>query len=172
MAILECSTQTWRDGIEVETTSITYAQSINGVRVVMHTGDKVFIPRKGDSGILRLIGTGGIIEMWPWQGPYRVVNAAHPAGMAFGPPAAPPLSSHRRYLEELAEQIDASIPDYAIPDSSLAALELCEGAYLSSAHHCKVTLPLKDFTVAPEPDWRPGQPYRGHGGRDGRFIQV
>ena len=67
-------------------------------------------------------------------------------------------------------QMDAGQPDYAIASSSLVALELCEGAYLSSAHRCRVTLPLSEFTPPPEPDWRPGQPYRGHGGRNGREL--
>ena len=72
--------------------------------------------------------------------------------------------------EELAHQIDEGQADYRLPETSLAALELCEAAYLSSAHRCKVTLPLSEFEIPAEPHWSPGQPYEGHGGRDGRKL--
>jgi predicted dehydrogenase len=169
MAIAEASTRTYRDGMEVETSAITYVQTQKGVRCVMHTGDDVLI-RRPDKGILfRLVGTGGQIEFYAWESRYRIVNAGHPEGQLYEVPRHP-QSAHQRYLESLAVQIDTGTTDYAIPDSSLVALELCEGAYLSSAHRCKVTLPLAGFTVPPEPDWHPGQPYRGEGGRDGRKL--
>ena len=75
-----------------------------------------------------------------------------------------------RYLEDLAEQIDGGRPDYTLPRRSLAALELCEAAYVSSAHRCKVALPLQSFEIPPEPVWHPGKPYQGRGGRDGRKL--
>jgi len=71
----------------------------------------------------------------------------------------------------LAGQIDAGQPDYTIPESSLAALELCEAAYLSSRHRCRIDLPLSSFKPPPPSDWQPGQPYSGTGGgRDGRKL--
>lgn len=61
--------------------------------------------------------------------------------------------------------------DYTIPESSLMALGICEAAYLSSRHRCKVTFPFSEFTPPAEPDWTPGEPYTGSGGgRDGRKL--
>ena len=168
MAIAEASTRTYRDGVQVETTAVTYAQTQGGVRAVMHTGDDV-VTRPGKGTVFRLVGTGGVIEFWAWESAYRLLNPAHPRGEVFQVPPYP-VSNHQRYLEMLAGQISAGTVDYALAETSLVALELCEGAYLSSAHRCKVTLPLADFTPPPEPDWRPGQPYDGRGGRDGRRL--
>ncbi|HET9224088.1 MAG TPA: hypothetical protein VFO07_16360 [Roseiflexaceae bacterium] len=76
------------------------------------------------------------------------------------------------HLEQLAEQIDSGMPDYRVAESSLAALELCEAAYLSAEHGCLVRLPLSQFNLPPPTDWRPGQPYVGSGGgRDGRRLR-
>ncbi len=169
MAIAEASTKTYRDGMEVETNAITYVQTKKGVRAVMHTGDDVLIRRPGKGFVFRLVGTRGLIEFYAWESCYRLLNAAHPEGWLYEVPRYAE-SAHQRYLESLAEQIDTGRRDYAIPESSLVALELCEGAYLSSAHRCKVTLPLAEFVVPTEPDWRPGKPYRGQGGRDGRKL--
>lgn len=169
MAIAESSTQTYRDGTQVETTAITYVQTTKGVRAVMHTGDEVLIARPGKGVIFRLLGTRGVLEFWGWESMYRILNPIHPRGetLSIEPHSQ---SAHQRFLEELAEQIDCGQPDYTIPENSLTALELCEAAYLSSAHRCKVTLPLLEFEVPPEPLWHPGQPYDGSGGRDGRKL--
>lgn len=169
MAIAEASTQTYRDGMQVETTAITYVQTVGGVRAVMHTGDDVLIRRPGKGCIFRLVGTRGTLEFWAWEAAYRLTNAQYPTGHLFEVQPYPE-SPHRRYLEAMAADIDGHTANYAIPESSLTALELCEGAYLSSAHRCKVTLPLCDLTIPPEPDWHPGQPYSGRGGRDGRRL--
>ena len=170
MALSEASTRTYRDGMQVETTAITYVQTRSGVRAVMHTGDHVLIRRPGKGTIFRLHGTRGTIEFWAWESAYRIQNGAFPEGQMFEVrryPEAP----HQRYLEELVDQIDTGEQDYTAAESSLAALELCEAAYLSSAHRAKVTLPLHEFKPSPEPDWRPGQPYGGSGGgRDGRKL--
>jgi predicted dehydrogenase len=170
MAIAEASTRTYRDGMQVETTAITYVQTASGVRAVMHTGDDVHIRRPGKGVLFRLVGTEGQIEFWAWESAYRLLNAAHPGGRLFQVQAYP-KGGHQRYLESLAEQMDTGQRDYCIPESSLAALELCEGAYLSSARRCKVTLPLAEFVAPPAPDWQPGEPYSGRGGgRDGRKL--
>jgi hypothetical protein len=136
----------------------------------MHTGDYVTIKRAGKPFIFRLVGTRGVLEFWAWESAYHLTNASHPHGQLFTVERYR-QSGHQRYLESLAEQIDAGRADYAIPASSLTALELCEGAYISSAHRCRVTLPLADFAIPTDPDWRPGQPYSGAGGgRDGRKL--
>jgi len=169
MAIAEASTRTYRDGMEVETNAITYVQTKKGVRAVMHTGDDILIRRPGKGFVFRLVGTRGQIEFYAWESCYWLLNEAHPRGQLYEV-ARYAESAHQRYLDYLAEQIDTGKRDYAIPESSLVALELVEGAYLSSEHRCKVTLPLSAFTPPPEPGWRPGKPYRGQGGRDGRKL--
>ena len=170
MAICESSTRTYRDGMQVETTAVTYAQTASGVRVVMHTGDDVLVNREGKTSLFRLVGTSGQIEFWGWQRGYRILNAAHPRGETIMPEPLP-VMGHRLHLANLAAMIDADRPDYTIPDSSLLALEICEGAYVSSRHQCKVTFPVDKFVPPPQPDWDPGMPYSGAGGgRDGRKL--
>ena len=62
MAICESSTRTYRDGMQVETTAVTYAQTRSGIRVVMNTGDDVVVNRAGKNTLFRLVGTAGQIE--------------------------------------------------------------------------------------------------------------
>ena len=170
MSLSEASTRTYRDGMQVETTAITYVQTVRGVRCVMHTGDEVETRRPGKGTVFRLVGTEGALEFWAWESAYRLQNGAHLQSMVFDVPRYPE-TAHQRYLEELAQQMDTGLRDYAVPESSLAALELCEAAYLSSAHRAKVNLPLSGWTPAGEPDWRPGEPYSGEGGgRNGRKL--
>jgi len=170
MAACEASSRTYRDGMQVETTAITYAQTVGGTRVVMHTGDEVLVNREGKSTLFRLVGTAGLIEFWGWERGYHIRNDAHPRGELIVPEPMP-IRGHRFHLERMAAMIDAGEPDYAIPDSSLLALEICEGAYVSSRHRCKVTFPVDAFVPPPPVDWDPGMPYSGTGGgRDGRRL--
>jgi predicted dehydrogenase len=170
MAICESSTRTYRDGMQVETTAVTYAQTASGVRVVMHTGDDVLVNREGKSTLFRIVGTEGQIEFWGWERGYRILSAAHPRGDLIAPEPTP-VKGHRFHLENMAAMVDSGSPDYTIPDSSLLALEICEGAYISSRHRCKVTFPVDRFAPPTEPDWNPGAPYSGTGGgRDGRKL--
>jgi predicted dehydrogenase len=170
MALAESSTRTFRDGMQVETTAVTYVQTIGGVRAVMHTGDDVLIRRPGKGILFRIIGTRGMIEFYAWEGVYTLTNPQHPNGELFKPQPYP-VSPHQRHLEAMIAQAECGILDYSIPASSLAALELVEAAYISSAQRSKVMLPLEGFTAPPEIDWRPGQPYAGQGGgRDGRKL--
>lgn len=170
MALAEASTRTYRDGMQVETTAVTYAQTKSGVRVVMNTGDDVLINEPGKNTLFRIVGTEGLIEFWGWENEYRIVNAEFPSGQTIIPTEAP-TSRHQRHLERLAAVMDGAPLDYTIPESSLMALEICEAAYLSSRRRCKVTFPFNQFTPPPEPDWNPGEPYTGTGGgRDGRKL--
>ena len=67
--------------------------------------------------------------------------------------------------------MDSGTPDYTIAESSLQALELVEGAYLSSRTRSVVTFPLGEFTAPDLQGWDPGQPYSGRGGgRDGKIL--
>jgi predicted dehydrogenase len=170
MALCEASTRTYRDGMQVETTAVTYAQTIGGIRVVMNTGDEVLVNRDGQSTLFRLVGTAGQIEFWGWTNGYRIVNAKFPDGKRIVPTPLPG-TPHQRHLEYMADMIDSGQIDYLVPESSLLALEICEGAYISSRHRCKVTFPVDTFLPPPRPDWDPGVPYSGQGGgRDGRKL--
>ncbi|MCC6442412.1 MAG: Gfo/Idh/MocA family oxidoreductase [Armatimonadetes bacterium] len=170
MALCDAGTRTYRDGMQVETVAVTYAQTRSGVRVVMHTGDEIKINREGKSFLFRLVGTGGQIEFWGWENGYLLLNARHPEGRLIIPDEYP-ITGHRRHLENMAAMIDSGVPDYTVPESSLMALELCEGAYLSSRHRCQVRLPLEGFAPPAPSDWDPGIPYSGQGGgRDGRRL--
>lgn len=168
LAACDAGTRTYRDGIQVETLAVTSAQTRGGVRVVMHTGDETTVNDAGRATLFRLVGTLGMIEFWGWPNEYRVVSPAHPEGLHVSC-GDHPGTMHQRHLEGLADQIEGGDPDYAVADSSLAALEVCEAAYLSNRLRRVVTLPLE---VPPAPDggdWTPGKPYSGQvGGRDGR----
>ena len=170
MAICESSTRTYRDGMQVETTAVTYAQTVTGIRVVMNTGDDVLVNREGKSTLFRLVGIAGQIEFWGWENAYRIQNAVFPEGQTFSP-ALLPGTAHQRHLERMADMIASGDVNYTIPESSLLALEICEGAYLSSRYRCKVTFPVDDFQPPAPSAWDPGMPYSGAGGgRDGRKL--
>jgi predicted dehydrogenase len=170
MAICDSSTRTYRDGMQVETTAVTYAQTRSGVRVVMNTGDDVLVNRPGKDILFRLVGTSGQIEFWGWESSYYIQNAAYPQGTLIIPEEFT-ITGHQRHLEKMAEMIDTGQINYVIPESSLMALEMVEGAYISSRHRCKVRFPLKEFKPPVPTNWDPGSPYSGQeGGRDGRNL--
>ena len=58
----DTSTRTYRDGLQVETLAVTYAQTKTGIRVVMQTGDYVKIARQGKDFLFRLVGSTGTIS--------------------------------------------------------------------------------------------------------------
>jgi predicted dehydrogenase len=177
MALCDASTRTFRDGMQVETIAVTYAQTQAGVRFVMNTGDHVQVdPAAGGfETLFRIVGTHGLIEYPAWSDRFRILNAAHPHGQEVHVPDGP-VNGHRRHLETLAAQIHAgqvrnAPPDWTMIESSLTALEVCEGAYLSSQHRAQVRFPIHEFVPAASNDWQPGQPYSGlGGGRDGRKL--
>jgi predicted dehydrogenase len=170
LAACDVSSRTYRDGVQVETAAVTYAQAANGVRIVMNTGDYVTTTREGKETVFHIVGTKGTIEFWAWQSAYRIVSPTHPEGLLVKVPYAS-VAGHRRHLERMAEEIDAGTATYDVAESSLAALEMCEAAYVSCRHHCQVNLPLATFVPPPVNDWEPGKPYSGTGGgRDGRNL--
>ncbi len=170
LAQCDVSTRTYRDGLQVETHAITYAQTVTGTRLVMHTGDHVQINREGKDTLFRLVGSAGVIEFWGWQRGYELLNRDHPQPTLITPDLLP-VRGHRRHLENLAQQVAAGTPDYTLARNSQLALEICQGAYLSAQHRCQVTFPVDQFTPPSHPDWTPGQPYTGTGGgRDGRQL--
>jgi hypothetical protein len=170
MAICEASTRTFRDGMQVETTAVTYAQTRSGVRFVMNTGDEVQQdPEITHGAPFRLVGTAGQMVFGSWSPTCWIQNATHPAG-ALVEAGEYPESGHQRHLEAMAAMVGGE-PDYSVAESSLLALEIVEGAYLSSRHRCRVTFPVDVFVPPPEPAWDPGMPYAGDGGgRDGRRL--
>jgi predicted dehydrogenase len=170
LALADKSTRTWRDGMQVETVAVTSAQTASGVRVILHTGDTIAVNAEGRQFCFRLVGTLGIIEFWGWAPGYRILNGANPQGRVIEPDegSAP---AHQLHLENLARMMDEGRADYAIPESSLVALELCEGAYRSSREGRAIALPLSRNAPPAANDWDPGEPYSGSGGgRDGRKL--
>lgn len=166
----DASTRTYRDGFQVETFGITYAESTDGVRLIMATGDDVDVSRQGKDTLFRIVGDEGTIEFWGWEPAFRIQNGDHKSGRSITVDAES-RSRHQIHLENLAVQMDRDQPDYRIGRSSLAALEIVEAAYLSARHGCLVGLPLEGFTPPPATDWDPGEPYSGaDGGRDGRRL--
>ncbi|MBV8097983.1 MAG: Gfo/Idh/MocA family oxidoreductase [Verrucomicrobia bacterium] len=170
LAACDTSTRTYRDGMQVETVAVTYVENVNGVRMILQTGDFLRVNTPGKQILFRLLGTGGIIEFWAWENGYSILNAQYPAGQIIVPDEFP-VFGHRRHLETLAEQIRSGTPAYRLPESSLTALEICEAAFLSWQHRCQVRFPLASFVPPAPSDWHPGKPYFGAGGgRDGRKL--
>jgi len=170
MAQCDSQTRTYRDGMQVETVSVSYAQCASGARIVCHMGDAVQVDWPGAETLIRVLGSDGVIEFPGWESRYRLRNADCPEGDVVAVPRGA-ASYHQRHLDALAEQIDAGEADYRIAEGSQRALELIEGAYCSARHGCQVPLPLQGFQVPPPVDWRPGAPYAGSGGgRDGRRL--
>lgn len=168
MAQCDASSRTYRDGMQVETVAVTYGQTVSGVRVIMHTGDKVLVNREGKETLFRIVGTAGVIEFWGWERGFDLLNAAHPTPTRITPDPMP-VRGHRFHLETMADMIADGKPDYTLADNSLLALEICEGAYISGRHGCQVTFPVDQFVPPTRPQWDPGKPYSGSGGgRDGR----
>lgn len=171
LAACDTSSRTYRDGMQVETVAVTYVENVNGVRMILQTGDFIRVNTPGKKTLFRLAGTGGIIEFWGWENGYSILNAQYPAGQTIVPDEFP-VFGHRRHLETLAEQIRSGTPDYRLPESSQTALEICEAAFLSWRHRCQVRFPLASFVPPSPSDWQPGKPYSGvGGGRDGRKLE-
>jgi predicted dehydrogenase len=170
LAACDTSTRTYRDGMQVETVAVTYVENVDGLRMILQTGDFVRVNTPGKTILFRLAGTRGMIEFWAWERGYFILNTEYPAGKLIVPEELS-VFGHQRHLENLANQIRSGTPEYRLPESSLTALEICEAAFLSSQHRCQVRFPLASF-VPPRPsDWEPGKPYSGTGGgRDGRKL--
>ncbi len=167
LAAADTSSRTYRDGMQVETEAVTYITTKSGVRLVMQTGDEITTNRKDAKFIFRLVGTAGIIEFWAWKPAYILLNVEYPEGKLIEITPGP-ATPHQRHLENMALQIDSGEPDYTVAESSQTALEICEAAFLSSSHRCRVKFPLDQFKPPEPTDWQPGQPYEGvGGGRDG-----
>ena len=171
IAACDTSTRTYRDGMQVETIALTYVENTNGVRMVIQTGDFVAINTPGKGTLFRLLGTRGFIEFWGWEDSYFLLNAEHPSGELITPKEFE-VTGHQRRLETLAQQIENKNHDYRQPESSQAALEICEAAFLSHQNGCLVKFPLSSFIPPVKTDWTPGKPYSGSGGgRDGRKLE-
>ncbi len=170
MASIDAGTRTYRDGMQVETLAVTYAETKSGIRVVMNTGDYVTVNTKGHGTLFRIVGMLGVIEFYGWEDAYYICNREFPDGKTIKPDEFP-VKGHRAHLENMAKMIESGKISYAIPESSLTALEICEAAYVSGKNRCMVTFPFEKFKVPSPVNWEPGQPYSGKdGGRDGRKL--
>jgi len=171
LAACDKTTRTFRDGMKVETLAVTSVQLVNGVRIVMYTGDAIRSNGRRQSDVtFRILGTAGQIEFWGWQPDYYLVSPAFPQGKLLEPEEQP-VSLHRRHLENLIPMLRSKDPDYSLPESSLKALEICEAAYLSAQHGVEVRFPFAEFALPEPSDWQPGTPYLGEANaRDGRYL--
>ena len=136
LAACDKTTRTFRDGMQVETVAVTYVQMVNGVRIVMQTGDTIRSNGRREGVTFRIIGTAGQIEFWGWAPDYYLLNGRHPEGKWIAPEEEA-IALHQRHLENLLPMIASGEPDYSLPESSLSALEICEAAYLSARHGLK-----------------------------------
>jgi predicted dehydrogenase len=170
LAACDKTTRTFRDGMQVETVAVTHVQMANGVRIVMQTGDSIRSNGRREGITFRIVGTAGQIEFWGWEPNYHLMNARHPEGLLITPEEKA-SSLHQRHLENLLSMIASGEPDYSIPETSLAALEICEAAYISARHGVEIAFPLDRFRIPAANDWEPGAPYTGQpDGRDGRKL--
>jgi predicted dehydrogenase len=173
LAALDTSDRTYRDSMQVESSGVTYAQTVSGIRYVMHAGDRVLVTEeqgKQTTTLFRLVGNEGLITFYGVHPEYRILNAENPEGTDVRPEAFR-KTEHEIHLNHMAEQIDSGELDYGIPDSSLTALEYCEAAYLSHRHRCKINFTLETFEPPAPGDWDPGAVYGGvGGGLDGRSL--
>lgn len=171
LAATDRSTRTFRDGMQVETDAITMARTSSHIRLLMHTGDHVPMSRNDTVCLFRIVGDHGFIEYGAYEPYYTVVT---PGQDRVRVDVAPfDVSGHQRHLEFLAKQIHEGVNDYAIPDSSLQALEIVEAAYESARSGGTVLLPIAGEQPARVgvDDWNPGAPYSGTGGgRNGREL--
>ncbi len=164
----DASTQTFRDGMQVETSAVTLARTASGVRLVLETGDQVPIARGDTACLMRFVGDEGCIEYAAWENSYTLVGRG---GRVVVEEETGTVTGHRRHLEHLADLVEGGALDWSVPETSLRALEIVESAYLSARIGASVALPLSSF-VAPTPTaWDPGVPYSGvGGGRNGREL--
>lgn len=173
LAACDSSTHTHRDRVKVETDAVTYVEMRSGARIVMRTGNRVNVSREGKDLTIRFFGDSGTLEMWGWQDSYRIFNSGSPKPQVIQR-SPDPESVHRRHLERLARMIDSAQSDYGQVDLSLAALEVCQAAYLSSRTQRMIDLPLDQSSLATGGDWDNGDwdlgtPYLGEPGPDGRL---
>jgi predicted dehydrogenase len=164
----DTSTQTFRDGMQVETSAVTLARTAGGVRLVLETGDAVPIARDDTACLMRFVGDDGHLEYAAWQNSYTLVGSG---GRTVVDGTSGTVTGHRHHLEHLADLIDTGTLDWSVPETSLRALEIVEAAYLSARTGASVTLPLSSYVTPTPIAWDPGVPYAGvGGGRNGREL--
>jgi predicted dehydrogenase len=160
LSAADVSTRTYRDGLQVETEAITLAHFGNGVRVYLNTGDDLQRSRSDTDCLIRVIGSTGWMEYGVWEQRYTLIDSSGRTVIEVEPFAETP---HQRHLEYLADQVEAGVLDYALPDASLAALRIVEASYLSARSGASVTIG-EELIANPAPEWALGEPYPGHGG--------
>lgn len=167
MAATESSTKTYRDGMQVETTGVSYTQTRSGIRCIMQTGDDTLVLSESGGLSYKIIGYNGIIE-WG-KGGYYIQSPKHPS-RTFIEAKSGYTKAH--YVNILADEIESGKADYSNMDASLTALQIVEASYLAGKFQQKITFPWDPKKIAAlkrdEVYW-PGVPYPGHGGgRNGK----
>lgn len=163
----DVSTRTFRDGMQVETESITVATTTDGVRLMLQTGDELTLLRPDTECVMRILGSEGVIEYGAWDDHYSLQLSGEPRREVRPEPLA--VSGHQFHLEHLAELVRSRRIDEAIPLTSMNALEVVDAAYLSNRIRAAVTVPVAEAPLPAAVDWDPGTPYSGvGGGRNGR----
>ncbi|MCK4401276.1 Gfo/Idh/MocA family oxidoreductase [bacterium] len=176
MCATESSTKTYRDGMRVETTGVSYIKTASGKRCICNIGDEVDVAGSFDDLSYRIIGTEGIIE-WGNGGEfakgYFIQNKEYPVREYV---KATSKGNKTDYLDILADEIENGRPDYRNIDASMTALELVEASYLSSKYGQKILFPWNKGKIAKlktDDEFWPGIPYDGKGGmRDGKTFYT
>lgn len=175
LAQCDGTTRTYREGMKVETIGTIRGATKSGIRLTLESGDYVrpygvdYSGEGDEISLIRIVGSTGMIEMYPWRKGYYICNKEFPDGM-FIVPEEYPVTWHQSVLEKLAGMIESGEHDYTISESALTAVQLVEAAFLSNRHHCMVKFPLSSFTP-PEPSgWDVGTAYQGEEGRDGMNL--
>ena len=154
------SAQIKRDGMQVETSAVTYVTLENGVRLILQTGEHLTSNGRGDPGAahFRIVGTGGLIEYHAWSDRFWLVNATHPAGTEITR-EDDDRSQHQRHLESLLPAMaDQCAPQYQNAEASLISLEICMAAYQSANHRVEAQLPFRESAKPPDYQWTIGIP--------------
>jgi hypothetical protein len=152
--------------MQVETTGVVYGPDESGVRVALNTGDEWSATQTRGSILLPDSRLGGQILHGGWCESYRIPKQeVQPQGDAcqeLAPMRRHPSEASRKHGRTWWIQGKA---DYSIPESSLAALEMVEGAYVSKPPRCKVDSASRQIQDSACPRLGPWRPYSGKGRR-------
>lgn len=146
LAGFDTSGRAVNDGVRVESRGLTGFETAAGVRIFMQSGPAVTprserLPEKARRGaLLRLTGTAGAIEMHAWADVFWLMSAGAPGGRLIECLPDTRRSPHQRFLEDLADQIEAGRPDYTVAERSVEALALIGAAYRSHRERRGVSL--------------------------------
>lgn len=122
------------DGIRVESRGTTRIELDSGVPVTLHSGgltavtSEVLGPADIAGAVFRLTGSEGQIEFSAWANSYWI-RSGEMGGEIIRHPLEGAVNYHQIMLEQLADHIDASRPDYRSASLSLRALEVIKSVW-------------------------------------------